>query len=481
MNWYKWSQSDSAECAISKEDFDFYAYIVASYLKRDVFEESLKAIEKNRGSNLRQLIETGYAPLAFSRCISEYYPIMDSSILPFQAAEEILNGEKALEIISGSSNINTQSVMSEAKKNIARWYMESFLPDALIKNTHYRPSAVFDTMSKFMSSDHINSEMIRNFWELERPNRDAVLGVKELALRKKVYMNNIYSLFLMNRNTPTDIQVEIAKLSRFNENSLLAIIKNPNGSGEAVNVMLKDNKGKRMLSYSTVKLRVLFNNIIEDDSKNISDSVAEVLSSYILTQWDTLSTQTAVFGEDRSGQLIEYFFGLAQKTKSKKAMKNLFSFATKVLGLEETEHGMQKTNESDYFSALSPASKTRHQVRVLSPFIVNNKNIDNGLLQKILAYIHGIENRPQVSGQFTYGFDMFELIWSAYESYAGDFLTDLVKKKLDKSYINIIDAIKGMDWDNFQAHATSIGMPKLKLYKERMGFIRTRMGKKYPN
>ena len=496
MSWYKLSQSDSLECEMSPQELIIYSDFIVSDAGHSGgwFKPESSINLNNEESALRKLIDSGGAPLAFSRCIRKSGASwgIEKSILPWEAMAIIFNYERKSEDGPGKINF-PDSTRDETKRNLAHWYMESFLP-ALFKYVGSGPvDNRINWAASILGSRYVDSEMISRFWEYDRQGRENALANSKKGLgafyqtnTAKAELRNrnvIYRLFLQNQNTPAAMQVEIVNMGAFNPESFSWILKNPNGSGEAMRDLLERSKNEVFtLHFDYGLIRRLFGDIRDSKDAKINDSVAEALSGSLNWLWDYIPKGNSAEERRQKLVIVECLYGLASVTQSKKAMDGLLDLAMKIGGLEETQHSLEPLRKTHFFSAYTPTSATMGIMRLLSPFIINHQNTDNEKLQKILAYVSSIDNfyiDDEMSETSTkmFGYDTVGLIFSAYTSFALGYTRPHMTAKNEHDEIMkihrfIFQALDRMDMKNFQANALETGMSKLKMYKERIGQVR---------
>jgi len=456
----------------SKKSFyqDFSEDILTSYILRSY-------------PSLVELVRSGYAPLAFSRCMrKEAKPWgMQGGWAPYWAFERLL-----LDDLGIDSMYSRHSIIDETRTNLAHWFMETYMPLAVDSPDRSRDSQV-----SIISSKYISAEMIDAFWELDRNAREKSSGSRNetpWTIREETY-----ATLFRNQNTSSKIQLEIAKLTGYRSDSFKWLIKNPNGSGDAMNWMLSKDRLNTFTSFGRNDVYNMFAGM--QMGATINDSVAEVLSYHMLKIFD--SKKYDIYGKglpnnaaisdmsyEEKYTMMEYLTKICTKTKSKQAMQNLFSLALAMGGIQKKEHSLEPLKSRHFFKAYSAQSAVLMILRLLSPFVVNHEKMDKESVQKILIYIYSIdtpymEEVMASKGMITTGFDMPSIIWSSYVNLLGtddrkveeweEFTTDSKKK--------IIDALKSLDIKKFADHAHSSRLPKLNMYKVAISQAKIKMGK----
>jgi len=491
MTWYKSAQTGSPECEMSNDELLAYSKFVINLRKKSGYQDFFPEDILRNYPSLVELVRSGYAPLAFSRCMrKEAKPWgIQGSWGPYWALEKLL-----LDDLGIDSMYSRHSIIDETRANLAHWFMETYMPLAVDSPNRSRDSQVV-----LISSKYISTEMIDAFWELDRNEREKASGSRnEMSW---MIREETYATLFKNQNTSSKIQLEIAKLTGYRNDSFHWLIKNPNGSGDAMNWMLSNDKKNTFTSYGRNGVNALFFDM--SPGATINDSIAEVLSHHMLKIFDSKKYdihgkglpdpgRTGEFSYEEKSTLMEYLIKICTKTKSKTAMQNLFSLALAMGGIQKKEHSLEPLKSRHIFNAYSPQSATLMILRLLSPFVVNHEKMDKESVQKILIYISSIDNLymeevMESKGMTLIGFDTLGIIWSSYRSIAGtksfvteqsyerhgqeftEFMTDSKKK--------ILDAVKSLDIKKFFAHAYSIGMPKLNMYKVAISQAKIKMGK----
>lgn len=484
MTWYKSAQTGSFECEMSNDELLAYSKFVINLRKKsggqDFFPEDML---KNYPSVV-ELVRSGYAPLAFSRCMrKEAKPWgIQGSWVPYWALEKLLLDDSGIDSI-----YSRHSIIDETRTNLAHWFMETYMPSAVDMEDRSRDSQVV-----IISSKYISSEMIDAFWELDRKEREKAASGSRNETSWMIRQETYATLF-RNQNTSSKIQLEIAKLTGYRNDSFKWLVKNPNGSGDAMNWMLSNDKKNTFASFGKNGVYNMFYDMPPGATMN--DSIAEVLSHHMLKIFDSKKYdihgkglpdpgRTGVISYEEQSTMMEYLIRICTKTKSKAAIQNLFSLALAMGGIQKKEHSLEPLKSKHVFDAYSPRSATLMILRLLSPFVVNHEKMDKESVQKILTYISSIDNLymddvMESKGMTLVGYDTLGIIWTSYRSFAGtdgrseqeytEFVTDSKKK--------IIDAVKSLDIKKFVAHAYSIGMPKLNMYKVAISQAKIKMGK----
>ena len=243
-------------------------------------------------------------------------------------------------------------------------------------------------------------------------------------------------------------------------------------------------------------IRRTFSAIKSSKNPNISDSLAEAMSEWMvstLPDWsNTVPLKKKFEKAPLLEPLLEYLYGLAALTKSTKAMENLWDFVKKAGGIEENQGSIEPLKEGHIFTAYSTNSATMRIIKMLAPFIVNHKNTSQATLQKILTYICSIDdanlNEDEMTSKF-FGYDTLGLLYTAYADYGVDDRrsswyhkegTDL-SKHAEEAYQALKEGFLKMDYNEFRAYAKAKGVSPLKIYKQRLGYLYIRMGRTRTN
>jgi hypothetical protein len=485
MTWYKSAQNESIECEMSNEDLLAYSNIVINVRSKNT-DISTDHTLKNYPS-LAELVRSGYAPLAFSRCMRKGAAPWGiyASWLPYWTLERLLRDDEYTDTF-----YSRHSIIDETRTNLAHWFMESFM-----KFAAEDPSRSNDSLQSVISSKYITSDMISRFWELDRNEREKSSrsrGDSDWMKKAQIYV----SLF-RNQNTPSNIQLEIVRLTGYRNDSFRWLVKNPNGSGDAMALMLESDKKDSFSRLGRNGVKNMFNEILL--SEKISDSVANVISSRLLKivssknynvygkeLTDSHHTNSGDMSFDEKASIMEYVHGICMTTQSKAAMNNLFSLVLAMGGIRQKEHSLEPLKSRHFFSAYTSQSATMSIVRMLSTFVVNHEKMDQELLQKILVYISSIDNLytddvMKEDGMTLVGFDTPGIIWSTFSSHGIPERANAPSAEWDRFVVNsksnIVNAVKKMDMKKFLANAESTGMDKLKVYKIVISQIKIKMGK----
>lgn len=485
MTWYKSAQSESLECEMSNEELIAYSRVVSDLNTKntDIFTD-----DRLRGyPSLVELMRSGYAPLAFSRCMRKGAAPWGiyGSWLPFWALEKLLRDD-------GYTNFlySRHSIIDETRTNLAHWFMETFMPLAA-GNPHLSK----DSFHSLISNKYITSDMISRFWELDRKEREkSIRSSDKIDLASKA---EFYASLFRNQNTPSNIQLEIAKLTGYRNDSFRWLIRNPNGSGDAMAWMLDNDRESSFSKVGRNYVKNIFNGIPGD--AKISDSIANVISSRMLKI--VADKNYNVYGSglpdssfknsndmsfEEKSTIMEYLNKICMTTQSKAAINNLFSLVLAMGGIEKKEHSLEPLKSRHFFSNYTKSSATMNIVRMLSTFVVNHEKMDQELLQKILVYLSSIDNLylddvMENDGIRMTGFDTVGIVWSALSGYGIPERESFESHAEWERFVadsknNIINAVKKLDMKKFLAHAESTGMPKLKMYKIAISQVRIKMG-----
>ena len=485
MTWYKSAQAESLECEMSNEELLEYSRVVSNLKQKntDIFtDDTLRSYP-----SLVELMRSGYAPLAFSRCMRKGAAPWGiyGSWLPFWTLEKLLRDDGYTDLL-----YSRHSIIDETRTNLAHWFMETFMPLAAIN-----PNLSKDSFHTLISNKYITSEMISRFWELDRKEREkSIRSSDEIDLASKA---EFYASLFRNQNTPSNIQLEIAKITGYRNDSFRWLIRNPNGSGDALAWMLDNDRENSFSKVGRNYVKNIFDSMPVD--AKISDSIANAISSRMLKIVKDKNYNVYGNGLPDSGfknskdmsfeeksTIMEYLNKICMSTQSKAAMQNLFSLVLAMGGIEKKEHSLEPMKGRHFFSNYTRSSATMNIVRMLSVFVVNHEKMDQELLQKILVYLSSIDNLylddvMEDNGMRMTGFDTVGVVWSAFSgsgiperhSYGSGaewerFVAD--------SKNNIINAVKKLDMKKFLAHAESTGMPKLKMYKIAISQVKIKMG-----
>jgi hypothetical protein len=498
MNWYKWSESEGRDPGtMSEEESILFSKVFGNYIKAP--EEMLP---------IKRLVSSGYAPLAFSRSIRagrKPWGLGGAAHGPLEVAEAIIRSDSKNNIGVGTS-FYPQGISflaqthEETKRNIVGWYMETYMP-ALFQSEQMQwyPGGSVPTflnrraLNKVIESKHLTSEMVRNFWEEDRLGRETASSAsREFRGYHSAWMGRklIYRLFLKSPAMPEDIQVEIAELCGLDSESLVSLISNPNASGDVIRVEMRRPVGLPPLV--AMDIRRTFSRIKSSKNPNISDSLAEAMSEWMVSTLRISSNTVPLEKKYEKASLLEYLYGLAALTKSTKAMENLWDFVKKAGGMEENQGSIEPLKEGHIFTAYSTSSQTMQMVKMLAPFIVNHKTTSQATLQKILTYICSIDdanlNKDEMTSKF-FGYDTLGLLYTAYADYGvGDQGSSIYHKEgtdtskhAEETYQALKEGFLKMDYNEFRAYAKAKGISPLKIYKERMGNLYIRMGRTRTN
>ena len=485
MTWYKSAQAESLECEMSNDELLAYSRVVCNLKQKNVYfftDDTLRSYP-----SLVELMRSGYAPLAFSRCMRKGAAPWGiyGSWLPFWTLQKLLRDDGYTGVL-----YSRHSIIDETRTNLAHWFMETFMPLAA-GNPHLSK----DSFHSLISNKYITSDMISRFWELDRKEREkSIRSSDKIDLASKA---EFYASLFRNQNTPSNIQLEIAELTGYRNDSFRWLIRNPNGSGDAMAWMLDNDRESSFSKVGRNYVKNIFNGIPGD--AKISDSIANAISSRMLKI--VADKNYNVYGSglpdssfknsndmsfEEKSTIMEYLNKICMTTQSKAAINNLFSLVLAMGGIEKKEHSLEPLKSRHFFSNYTKSSATMNIVRMLSVFVVNHEKMDQELLQKILVYLSSIDNLyldevMENDGARMTGFDTVGIIWSAFSGYgirereSFEYHAEWSKFVSD-SKINIINAVKKLDMKKFLAHAESTGMPKLNMYKIAISQVRIKMG-----
>jgi hypothetical protein len=532
--WYKSAQNGSLECEMSPDELLLYQTIIhLSYIFKDsnidksdptAIDEALKRLGPNHRyfllldswkdflknhPSLVEIMRSGYAPLAFSRCIRTRKSdvLKDHWSINLQAIQHLFLNDQPY---------SDPSIIKETRTNLAHWFMETFMP-IITKDVYIREYLTNNTLRMVVQvvipSEYVTSDMIIKFWEScwEERNKYRKMETKQNRIPQeeiKPFLQRkvIFESLLKNRNTPNNIQLEITKLTGFSPESFRWLVTNPNGSGDAMKFILKDSndaeQGYRHLqSYSLASLAdATLHNIYKSMpiGAKINDSIAIAISNHVLKMFiplqrkvedttldePTAHNKTYIDLDDIIAEQIEL---ICMKSDSKEALNNILSSIISYLGIEKTEHSLVINGTYNKIRGGYSHYNNDLPLRFFSLLVANHKKIDQEWLQRILIYIVMVRRyllAPPSEENLNLPFSQtLEAIWYHISQTLLKFVDPKEHREKWNEYAvsiknDIINAVEKLDKKKLLARAESAGVPKLGMYKLALDHIKLKMNKK---